>query len=250
MNRSAPFRTSLFRTTIASLVLVMFTAALAQAHFVWVAVDKNAAGAPSICVWFGELAEADDASLLDNVAKTEVRIRTTAGTSEPVKLSKEIVDGGGTWVASVDSSAACLSAKCEYGVLDKKGKVFRLMYLAKYLDASSADFAKLARDESLSLDVVPVVSEGKCSLVVMWQGKPVSGGEVVVVDTAAVEEKYTTNEEGKLEIPLPRAGLYSIRAKSIQPEAGESDGKKFAETNYYTTLTLRVAAEQVQGKKS
>lgn len=233
----------LFARCCFSIAVVLLTAAVAQAHFVWVAIDKNAAGSPSICVWFGELAEADSADLLDNVAKTEVRIRTADGTSEPVKLTKEIVDDGGAWIATVDSTAAALSAKCEYGVLEKRGKTFRLMYLAKYLDSSSADFAKLSRDESLPLDVVPTLSEGKCSLVVTWQGKPISAGEVVVIDTAGIEEKYTTDDAGKLTIPAAKGGLYSIRAKSIQPEAGEAAGKKFAETNYYTTLTLRVAGE-------
>ncbi len=216
---------------------------VAQAHFVWVAVQKDSAGQGQAHVWFSELAEADDAALIDKVAQTKAWSRTEGKEGVPLTLVKEVKDGGGAWVGKIPGDAAAVSARCAYGVIERRGMVFRLEYYAKYLDGSSPTFKALARDEQLDLDVVPEFSDKECKLLVLWKGKPVAGSEIVAFDAAGGQHDLKTDEQGIARLPLGKAGLYSIRAKWITAESGKDGDKEYKEANHYSTLALSVPGE-------
>ncbi len=238
-------RKSLFALALAAAVAIALPV---HAHFVWVVVQSQDAAKPTAEVYFAELAETDDAELLDRIAKIDVRARNGKGDlSEPLKLEKRIdADKGGAWVATVDPGTEGLSATINYGVLERRGDTFLLMYHAKYLNAGSPAAAKIARDERLPLDVVPQLGEG--TLKVLWQGKPVSGSEVTVQAPGGEEEKFTTDDKGLVKVALDKPGIYSIRAKWVVEEKGSQDGKDYAKANHYSTLSLRVPGETANGK--
>ncbi|MCA9040896.1 MAG: hypothetical protein KDA65_11160, partial [Planctomycetaceae bacterium] len=52
---------------------------LAQAHFVWLLSQPSEGNESQIQLYFGELAEADDPSLLDNVASAQLWQMDTTG---------------------------------------------------------------------------------------------------------------------------------------------------------------------------
>ncbi|MBC7856433.1 MAG: DUF3386 family protein [Pirellulaceae bacterium] len=231
-------RKFLFSLAAAALLL---SAMPAQAHFVWVAVLNSPSGQPQAYVFFGELAAEDDDALLDKIAQTKLSARSISGRA-PLKLAKQASQGTGAWVGQLPEGAGALSATCNYGVLDKRGQVFLLQYYAKYLDAAHPGFKALARDEALPLDVVPGAAVGeKRPLTVVFQGKPVSGSEVVALDPTGKEEKLKTNDKGEVEIPSGVAGVYSIRAKLEVEQAGSENGKEYKKVVHYCTLALRTA---------
>jgi hypothetical protein len=193
-------------------------------------------------VFFSESASEDDEALLDKIAQTKVTARSIGGTT-PLKLAKQASQGTGAWVGQLpEGGTAALSAACHYGVLDKRGQIFLLEYYAKYLDAAHPGFKALARDEGLALDIVPGAAAGdKRPLTILFEGKPASGSEVVVLDPAGKEEKLKTNEKGELEISSGTKGVYSIRAKFEVAKAGSENGKEYQKVVHYCTLALRAA---------
>jgi uncharacterized GH25 family protein len=223
-------------------VLAISLAAVSQvsAHFVWVAIDKDSAGAPGLFVWFSELAEADSADLLDKISTVKVWTRSAKENSQPLKLTKKVEGNGGAWVASVPVGAKAASAHINYGVLDRKGDKFLLQYHAKYLDVSAAEWKALARDEALKFEIVPESADKGFTLLILFQGKPVAGSEVVIFDPTAVETKCNTDEAGRIALPAGKPGLYSIRAKWVVKEAGKQGDQEYPQVNHYSTLALRV----------
>jgi uncharacterized GH25 family protein len=230
------------RMMLAVLVLLLAAVSQASAHFVWVAIDKDSAGAPALFVWFSELAEADSAELLDKIATIKVWTRSAKENSQPLKVTKKVEGNGGALVASIPAGAKAASAHINYGVLDRKGDKFLLQYHAKYLDVSSADWKALARDEALKLEIVPEAADKGFTLSVLFQGKPVAGSEVVIFDPTAAETKGTTDETGRIALPAAKPGLYSIRAKWVVKEAGKQADQEYPQVNHYSTLALRVPA--------
>lgn len=225
-----------------ALTLLLTSATVAQAHFVWLVSETTDGGKAKANVYFAELAETDDASLLDRITKVKVWSRDAAGqASEPLSLTKEEhKDGGGALVSGLKQHAA-LSGTIKYGVLERGDNVFLLNYHAKFLDAGAGDLSKLARDEALILDVVPHLAGEKSQLEVLWQGKPIKDSEVIVIDPSGKEHDVVkTDDQGKVTVDLSKPGLYSIRAKLVVEDKGELNGKKYEKANHYSTLTLRV----------
>jgi hypothetical protein len=227
------------RWWLLSPLAVALLASSAAAHFVWITVEADSGGQPQAQVHFGELAEPDSAALLDNVAKVQVWAGTAADNGEPLKLSKHITDEIGSWVAAVPAGTQAVSGSINYGVLDRRGEVFALVYHAKYLDAAG-NLKSAGRDERLTLDVVPEISGGQCVLQVLFEGKPVAGSEVVLLDPEGNEQTKKTDESGKVTVEGAKPGLHSIRAKWVVKQDGEHEGKKYSQVNHYSTLALRV----------
>lgn len=232
-------RSSLFASSAAAWLLLALPA---QAHFVWVLVQNNSSGQPQAKVFFSELAEEDDETLLDKIAQTKVSARSISDVKQ-LKLTKQTAKGGGAWVGDLpEGTSGALSATCNYGVLDKRGQIFLLQYYAKFLDAAHPGFKAFARDEALTLDVVPGAAAGdKRPLTILFQGKPASGSEVVVLDPSGKEEKLKTNDKGEVEISGGTKGVYSIRAKFEVEKAGSESGKEYKKVVHYCTLALRTA---------
>ena len=230
-----------FKLLVLTALGIVLAQSSALAHFVWITVAKDSAGQPQAQVHFSELAEPDAANLLDRVAAVKVWSRTPAGKPSELKLAKQVTGEVGSWVAGVPEKTAAVSGYIKYGVLERRGMVFLLWYHAKYLDAGAADFKALARDEALALDVVPHAAEKGYSLEVLFQGMPVEGSEVVVLDPESNETTLKTDAKGRATIDA-KPGLYSIRAKWTLNEAGKDGEKEYPQVNHYSTLALRVPA--------
>lgn len=215
----------------------------AWAHFIWITIAKDSAGKPQAQVHFAELAEPDVATLLDKVATVKVWSRTAAGQPQTLKLSKQLNDEVGSWVAPVEAGTSGASGSIKYGVLDRRGMTFLLWYYAKHLDAGAADFKALARDEALTFDLVPHATDKGFDLEALFEGQPVEGSEVVVLDPDANETTAKTNAQGRISIAGQKPGLYSIRAKWAVEKAGTEGDKAYPQIVHYSTLALRVPAK-------
>ncbi|MEX2172791.1 MAG: DUF4198 domain-containing protein [Pirellulaceae bacterium] len=223
---------------LASLLLALL-AAPASAHFVWITIDKDSGGQPQLQVHFSELAEPDSADLLDRVSAIEVWTRPAGEQPAKLKLSKQITDSVGSWVAPVAADTQAASGSIKYGVLERGGQTFLLWYHAKFIDAT-ANLKGLGPDKGLALDIVPQVAEKGYTLEVAFKGKPVAGSEVVVLDPEGNESTAKTDEAGRVSIAGSKPGVYSIRAKWTLAEAGKEGDKAYPQVNHYCTLALRV----------
>src|SRR5688572_3696447 len=199
------------KTRIAPLLtaVLLAVAAPAQAHFVWISVEKDSSGQPAAHVWFSELAEPDSADLLDKIVTTKAWSRTADGKSAAIKLTKQVEGNGGALIGPVGGEAKALGASIKYGVLTRRDQTFLLNYYAKYLEATPANLKALGRDEGLPLDIVPHAGEKGITLEVLYQGKPVAGSEVVIFDPTAKQIDAKTDEAGRVELDTTKPGLYS-----------------------------------------
>jgi uncharacterized GH25 family protein len=230
------------RLVVLTLAVVLGLAFAAQAHFVWVAVDKDKSGQTVAQVWFSELAEPDSADLLDKILTIQVSGQGTDLKPKPVTVTKQDVgtNGGGALVGMVPADTKALSAQIKYGVMTRREQTFLLQYYAKYLDSSASDLKKLARDERLPLDIVPHATGKGYSLEVLYKGKPVAGSDLVIHDPAANQAEAKSDEKGRVELTTAKPGLYSVRAKWVVEEKGKEGDKEYAQVNNYCTLALRV----------
>lgn len=223
-------------------------AALAEAHFVWVAIEKGSDGSPVARVWFSELAELDNAELLDRIARVEVWAMRPSQSPQKLSLSKLVEGEGGCLTAPLPADATSLAAQLCYGVVTRGGGPMLLHYYAKYLHA--ANLGQPAAIDRFPLEIVPRPVADGWELQVLFQGQPAVGSEVVIFDPAARETKVKTDAEGHVRLTRSKAGLYSIRARWAWNESGTHEGRPYQQVVHYATLALRDAEESVPSATS
>lgn len=221
-----------------TMVLALVLVGPASAHFVWLAPDGSGAK-----IVFNEGPKPDISVPISKVAQTKFLARD-AKTGEVAKVTRKDAPEGKNFfeVEIAGKGPHQLAATCVYGVLAKGKEPFLLMYYARTavgVDAKDDTYANAWQPwQGQPLDIVLVKGDPR-SAEVLWKGQPVPGCEVVVVQGGDEETQLKANDKGQIALPaLKAAGLLGIRAKYIEPGAGELDGKKYAEKRHYATLTL------------
>jgi hypothetical protein len=217
------------------LIVLGFITRDASAHFLWLVADKSTAN-----VYFSETADPGEPHLIARIAGTKAWIRNGATQEEqPLALKERKDDFGASLVSDATLNGNySLEAVCDYGVVSKGEKPFLLQYYAKHV--GGGQFDKLGGSPRLSFDIVPRIVDRKLVLSVQWQGKPVSKAEVVTYLPTDDQVELTTNKQGEVELAADQPGLYAIRARYVEDQAGERQGKKYSEVRHYATLTLAV----------
>ena len=228
------------KLVVLAALAVLWSQSPLLAHFVWITVAKDSAGQPQAQVHFSELAEPDAANLLDKVAAVKVWSRSAAGQPQTLKLARHVTDEVGSWVSPVEAGTSAVGGSIKYGVLDRRGMTFLLWYHAKHLDAGAADFKALARDAGLTFDLVPQAKDKGFELEALFEGKPVEGSEIAVLDPEGNESTAKTDAKGRISLAGAKPGLYSIRAKWTVEKAGTEGDKAYPQIVHYSTLALRV----------
>lgn len=227
---------------LAVAVTIAFSA-VAQAHFLWV-VTEDVDETPTVKVYFGEEAIPDDPDLLDRVAAAEAWV-VGGRRSEPRPLTLTVSREASALVAELPEGTAGspVILRHTYGVISRGGRSFRLNYYAK--SASSplpGSWTAIGDKERLPLEIVPQADGSTVAFKILWQGTPVPNAEVTIDGPGLNESvKGETNDKGIYRSELPKAGLYSIRARMIDETAGEHDGTSYSSSRHYSTLTLPYA---------
>jgi hypothetical protein len=227
------------RIALMMVALLLAFPAISRAHFLWMLTDPSAPQG-KVQVFFGEAAEADDPALLDKVAKAEVWVTGGRGEPKPLTLAK----GADALEAELTGAArqSTLILRHNYGVVAKGGEPFALKYYAKVYPFALPGTWRAVKDaERLPLEVVPSISSDRTVLQVLWKGKPLAGSAVTVTGPG-IESKIegTTDEAGNFVCDLPKSGVYSIRARHVEDDAGKIDDKEYKQVRHYSTLTLRL----------
>ncbi|WP_166831672.1 Kelch repeat-containing protein [Thalassoroseus pseudoceratinae] len=225
---------------LASALLVASAASIAQAHFIFLVPQSSAGDTKRVEVYFGEDASPADPSFLSYTEGMKTWFVGPKG--EPTVLKINRTDES----VSVDltkkqANRGVVIATHDLGVMDRGDAKFRLKYYAKTGPVlGSKAWSKADCSKALKLDVVPKATKDGVVLQVKFNGKPVVGSEVVASGPELADFNGTTDKSGKVSIGLGKPGMYSIRAKHVEDEAGELDGKPYPETRHYTTVALRV----------
>jgi len=217
----------------------------AQAHFIWVVTEPGEQ--PTVAkVYLSEDAGPDDPELLPKIAAAQTWVLGTRG-AKTQSLSLKI--DGDALVGEIPQRLAGqpVVVNHSYGVMSRGAKPFLLKYYAKaYPSQLSSSWTAVDKADLLPLEVNPVLEGKTLTLTVTWEGKPAAGCQVTV-EGPGLKEKVQgdSNAEGKFTVEIPKAGLFSIRARKEEDASGELDGKKYEQVKHYSTLSLNVTPASV-----
>ncbi len=214
----------------------------AQAHFIWLAPQSDG-DQTMIQVYFGEDASPDDPALLERLAGLKV-VQLSPG-AEPSTI--ELVRAGETLSGPVTGDAPGQSlflTTHSYGVLERGNETFLLNYSAKTGPPVGASvWTEINCTSLLPLDVVPTVKGDQIQLQVRFRGELTQGVEVKASGPGMDDFTGVTDAQGRASFTLADSGMYSIRAKQIEPVAGEADGKHYSEIRHYSTVAMQAEAQ-------
>ncbi|MAB71184.1 MAG: hypothetical protein CMJ54_01615 [Planctomycetaceae bacterium] len=219
----------MIRTLFLALVATAVTSA-AQAHFLFVHVlpgDES-----RVEVHFAETGwdfSADDrmVSLISNVRVWH------PGTGD-----RNTTRAGHAMIATHPEGGGPVCGAFTYGLM-RRGDVFLLEYHSKGV----AGLEEAVRVGGLDAEILATERDGRLVLTVLFRGEPAAGAEIVVPTDRFGVETLATDQNGEIEIPMPKTPLYSIRAMVSEPRTGEHEGEAYEEVRHYTTLTVHPATD-------
>ena len=222
----------------------------AQAHFLWLAANPD--GKPGeIAAYFGETAAPDDPDLLKKFAGLKA-VAVTRSREGKKRQEFALQPADDSLRGSIPKGLQTpLTAQQTYGVVTRGGEAFLLKYAAKtYPTALPGSWQAVNDPELAALEITPQLDGEQVVLNITWHGK-LAAGDQVTIEGPGLEDKSQgeTDADGKFRCRLPASGLFSIRARHIEQEAGTLENQDYASIRTYATLALPYAAPKVAAVK-
>lgn len=212
---------------VAAALVVMPRAA--SAHFLWITIDPPATrDVATVHAFFSETPEPESPEFLKIVRGQTL---TVDGQPLPLTTGGETLDG--RWVGSAPRA---IDAERDLGVRTRDGKSHHLVYTARCQTAPWDVDAPEAADK---LRVRVVRKDGTDLVEVLFDGKPAANARIKVYPEDGETKELTADAEGLASIDGLAEGKSPLWANWVEEKAGEVDGKPFAETRHYATLTYR-----------
>jgi uncharacterized GH25 family protein len=213
----------------ASLIVLLLVGSV-QAHFIWI-VPAGSDGTAAQVV-FSDTLGPDEGVPIEKIAGTKLLLRDVGGKAAPLSWKQ----GEHHFLASVPGKgSATLGGVCRYGVITRgEGKPFLLSYYPKMIRGAIAGVKAWS---DLPFEIVP---QGQDSFQVLFRGQPAVGCEVIAMMPGDAKETLQTDAKGTFALRTTAPGLYGLRARHIEPQSGELDGKKYDEARHYATLVFQV----------
>lgn len=252
------------RVMMVTLVMSASLASLniASGHFIFLAVTgqdqalgqqagTGAAKESSLEVFFSESASPDNPLLLDRLSEmqlwklsSDAQPRAIQATRANDSLSAKI-DG----LTKAATEASIYVASQDFGIREKGGEKFRLMYYAKTgPTVDSPAWQNVDASETIAFDIVPQISGGKIELKLQMNGSPAADCEIVILgpdDSDGEDFEGKSDADGKYVFTATMPGRYSIRARHIDNTPGKVGDDADEVARHYVTLTLDVPASAV-----
>lgn len=217
----------------------------AHAHFPWLTSDQEG----RVLLFFSESPLDRDYHLPDVVADARVSLAVGDHEARELKLERvEDKDFVGRQSEPGVVQAGVVTTRCEYGVYHGT----RLDYVVKHY---AGPIIQTASDRSAEsgggLDATPIASKRGLKLSVTWQGEPLEGASVTLIDSGGESAEKKTNAKG-------RATFHGIAAGPIgfvigyvdEKDSGELDGDKYTSASHYMTLTFDHQPQQNESAKT
>lgn len=218
-------------------------AATANAHYLWISVDREPEGRTGTNLYFEEVPEPGDGSYLDHfLGKSDVWIRTIEQpTPDPIQAD-EVKEGDHRWmrVALPTADEYSVDAYGKFGVYEYGQTKVLLHYYARNLSVASHDaMHELGRAEQMDLDLVPHDAGNQLELTLLWKGKPVADRMVFIRGPKGFRKNVKTDAGGRIELERPASGTLTLRSSVEFPTPGEENGEAYELVRHNITLTSR-----------
>tara|TARA_R110002049_G_scaffold4601_5_gene32223 strand:+ start:315423 stop:316157 length:735 start_codon:yes stop_codon:yes gene_type:complete len=226
-------------------------AASANAHYLWVSVDRAPDASAGTNIYFEEAAKPGDGHYLDHfLGKSEVWIRTIEQPSPAPIAAEEVNAGDNRWmrVALPDSEEYSVDAYGKFGVYAYGTKKVLLHYYARNLRVESHDaMHELGRAEQMDLDLVPHENGGEIEFTLLWKGESVADRMVFVRGPNGLRKNMKTDAKGKIELELPSKGELILRSSVEFSAPGEESGEAYESIRHNITLVMPLETETRSG---
>jgi hypothetical protein len=198
---------------------------LSQAHFLWVTPNSET---KTISIGFQEVPEQSPLPLGQKAGS----VGAWSFTGKKVELSQEA-----NWLRS-RSAETCVAASLDYGVVDRRSDGrgrFWLKYYAKGATTPVASESRLNMPVEL---LASVSNEGNPIVMVLKNGEPASGVELVVEDAQGkTTYEGKTGSRGTAILPITRHAI-EVRALITDKTPGFHGGKPYDFIRTYSTLVV------------
>ncbi|HEY4233653.1 MAG TPA: hypothetical protein VGM76_09510 [Lacipirellulaceae bacterium] len=208
----------------------------ADAHFLWLKSESQA-GKPQAVLFFGESAQDEAHHFPDKLDGTKVWRRTADGKRSEVATTKVDTDDRVAYVGPLEDDDPCvLETSAQYGLYSN----WLLTYYVKHVHVAANDqLAVEGPSPELKMEIVPRANDEELELTVLWEGKPRADVDLSVTVADGDAKKLTTDKNGKASLKVEGEGLVAVVANFVDETAkGELNGKPYAATASYATLTL------------
>lgn len=217
-------------------------AVTANAHYLWISIDREPADNAGTNIYFEESARPGDGSYLDHfLGKSKVWIRTIEEpTPAPVQAS-EFKEGDNRWmrVALPEADEYSVDAYGKFGVYAYGQTDVLLHYYARNLSVASHDaMHELGRAEQLDLDLIPHDVGNEFEFTLLWKGEPVADRMVFVRGDKGFRKNVKTNATGRIKLERPTTGTLTLRSSVEFSTPGDEGGESYEKVRHNITLVL------------
>ncbi len=230
-----------FHWSDAFLALALLIPTVCHSHFIWLRPEVTGEQ-QALQVYFAEDASPDEPDLLTRLNGMVVH-QLREGLEPvvvPVTLGEKDLSG-----AVTEADKSLFIAQHDLGVMTRGDATFRLKYYAKTgPELGHPAWTKVDASKHLALDVVPVLKGKEIVVQVRFNGTPVAAAEVKASAGGMGDFEGSTSATGEATLPIGKAGVYSIRAKHVEEQPGELDGKSYTSVRHYSTVAVEVTPAQ------
>jgi hypothetical protein len=228
-------------------VTCLFIVATADAHYLWITVEKKQQDKLGTNIFFEEAPQAGDGFYLDHfLGKSSVWIRSIKDPAPAPTQATEVKDGEKRWMR-VDLPSAkeySIDAYGKFGVYEYGQTKVLLHYYARNLSVNSHDaMHELGRAEQMDLDLVPHDVGDKLEFTLLWKGQPVAERMVYVRGPEGLRINIETDAKGRIELQRPSTKERLTLRSSVEfPTPGEENGEAYESIRHNITLILPPAS--------
>ncbi len=229
---------SLFAAVVVMLVL---SSTSTSAHFLW--LDSESSGETRVgLLFFGESLRDRNYHLPAAIADAKIYARTGEGKREMVTTTpRETEDYVGLEMPLSEGELVALETACEYGIYAGS----KLCYYAQHLLPSADGNIAVVTASELKLNIVIRSKAGGLAATVLWEGKPLEGAVVTLIDPDGETLEETSDALGEVFFVLSKAGQIGLMTNHSEKEkSGEFNGQKYKGQANYSTLTLNFTPQR------
>jgi len=196
---------------------------VAHAHYVWLERDGDGPVRAYYGEWIDDIRE-KTGGLLDRFKAPRVFL---GASNEPLQVKRnendlEVAAKGPSDVRFVENGIPPRDDK-------EKGGKTRTIYYAKHGRSETA--------AKLDLELVPTEPNGK-TFVLMFFGKPLSKIELTMIGPPKWEKKLTTDDQGRVALPMPWAGRYVLEVMHFDEKTAGANEEKFRRTRHISSVSF------------